>query len=173
MDIHIEGRNLEILPEWRQKIEEELTRLQDHYLSPILHARVIIIGTPHHHLGTFEVHLMISVSGDTITIIQKGEFVRSLLVDAFNALDRRLLEHSRILQQEVKTHEEHSQNGEVIRLFPDEGYGFIGDQDGVEVYFHANALKKGKIKQLKVGSPVKFAPEEGDKGLQAVWVEPL
>ena len=56
MDIHIEGRNLEIQPEWREKIEEEFARLEEHYMSPVLQARVEIIGTRHHHLGAFEVH---------------------------------------------------------------------------------------------------------------------
>ena len=173
MEIHIEGQNLEIQPEWREKIEEELARLEEHYMGPVLHARVEIIGTRHHHLGAFEVHLVVSVTGDTITIIRQGEFVPPLLVEAFDALDRRLLEHSRIQQQIVKTHEEHAQRGKVIRLFPGGGYGFIEDQEGAEIYFHANALKNGKFEKLAPGTEVKFAPEEGEKGLQAVWVQPL
>ena len=39
LDMHIEGRHLEILPEWREKIEAELARLQHHYSGPILRAR--------------------------------------------------------------------------------------------------------------------------------------
>ena len=54
LDIHIEGQKVEILPEWREKIEAELGRLQKHYSGPILHARVEIIGTAHHHLGAGE-----------------------------------------------------------------------------------------------------------------------
>ncbi|MCX5894024.1 MAG: HPF/RaiA family ribosome-associated protein [Deltaproteobacteria bacterium] len=75
LDIHIEGQKVEILPEWRAKIEAELGRLQKHYSGPILHARVEIIGTAHHHLGTFEVHLVVTVPGDVISIIRPGEFV--------------------------------------------------------------------------------------------------
>ncbi len=30
LDMHIVGQHLEILPEWREKIEAELTRLQNH-----------------------------------------------------------------------------------------------------------------------------------------------
>jgi ribosome-associated translation inhibitor RaiA len=30
LDIHIEGQKVDILPEWRAKIEEELGRLQKH-----------------------------------------------------------------------------------------------------------------------------------------------
>ncbi len=173
MDIHIEGRNLELQPEWREKIEEEFARLEEHYMGPVLHARAEIIGTRHHHLGAFEVHLIVSVTGDTITIIRQGEFVPSLLVEAFDALDRRLLEHSGIQQQEVKVHQEHAQRGKVLRLFRDKGYGFIEGPDGAEIYFHSNALKNGKFEKLEPGAEVKFSPEEGEKGTQAVWVRPL
>jgi cold shock CspA family protein/ribosome-associated translation inhibitor RaiA len=173
MEMHIEGRNLEILPEWREKIEEELVRMEEHYMGPVLQARVVLIGTRHHHLGAFEVHLTVSVSGDTLTIVRQGELIMPLLGEVFEALSRRLSEHSRVKQQEVKSHEKQTLHGKVSRLFPEGEYGFIEDQDGTEVYFHVNALKNGKFDKLTVGSEVKFVPEEGDKGLQAVWVQPL
>jgi cold shock CspA family protein len=172
-DIHIDGRNLEILPEWRQKIEEELARLQKHYHDPILHARVEIIGTAHHRLGAFEVHLVVSIPGDTITLIRQGGMVMPLVVEAFDALDRRLGEHSEVIQQQVKTHEEVAQHGRVVRLFLDEGYGFIESDEGLEVYFHAHAVKKGKFSHLTPGTLVKFTQEAGDQGPQAIWVQPL
>lgn len=118
LDIHVEGRHLEILPEWREKIEEELARLQKHYFDPIQHARVEIIGTGHHRLGTFEIHLVASVAGTTLTITRQGEFVLPLIVEAFDVLDRRLEEYSEIHQLRTKVHEEHAQQGTVLRLFP-------------------------------------------------------
>ena len=173
MDIHIEGRQVEILPEWRAKIEAELARLQQHYHDPILHARVEVIGTPHHRLGAFEVHLVVNVPGDTITLVGQGDMVMPLVVEAFDALDRRLRQHSQVVQQQVKTHEEVAEHGRVVRLFPEDDYGFIETDDGLEVYFHAHALKKGKISSLAPGTVVKFAQEPGDKGPQAIWVQPL
>jgi cold shock CspA family protein/ribosome-associated translation inhibitor RaiA len=172
-DVHIEGRNLVILPEWRKKIEEELARLQKHYHDPILHARVEIIGTGHHRLGAFEVHLVVTVPGDTITLLRQGEMVMPLVVEAFDALDRRLAEHSQVVQQKVKTHEEFVQHGRVARLFPDDDYGFIETEDGLEVYFHAHAVKHGKFAHLTPGTPVTFAQETGDQGPQAIWVQPV
>ena len=44
LDVHIAARNLEILPEWREKINAELARLQKHTHEPILHARADITG---------------------------------------------------------------------------------------------------------------------------------
>lgn len=173
MDIHIEGQNLEVLPEWRDKIKEELDRLQAHYLSPIQHARIEIIGTRHHHLGAFEVRVVIIVAGETITIKRQGELVSPVLGEAFKALDQTLREYARIRQKKVKVHEESTRRGTVLRLFPMEDYGFIETSDGLEVYFHANALKKGKLEKLKPGHEVKFVIEEGEKGPQAVWVQPI
>ena len=173
LDIHIEGQKVEILPEWREKIEAELGRLQKHHSGPILHARVEIIGTAHHHLGAFEVHLVVTMPGDVITIIRQGEVVQPLLVEAFDVLDRRLEERSHIIQQKVKAHEEFARRGRIIRLFPEGDYGFIETDDGLEVYFHANALKKGSFAALNPGTAVKFGQEEGDKGPQATWVQPV
>jgi cold shock CspA family protein/ribosome-associated translation inhibitor RaiA len=171
-DVHIEGRNLVILPEWREKIEEELARLQKHYHDPMLHARVAIIGTGHHRLGAFEVHLVVTVPGDTITLVRQGDMVMPLMVEAFDALDRRLAEHSQVVQQKVKTHEEFVQHGRVARLFPDDDYGFIETNEGLEVYFHAHAVKHGKFSHLTPGTAVTFAQETGDQGPQAIWVQP-
>ncbi len=173
LDIHIEGRQVEILPEWRAKIEEELARLQQHYHDPILHARVEIIGTSHHRLGAFEVHLVVNVPGDTITLMRQGDMVMPLVVEAFDALDHRLRQHSEVVQQQVKTHAEIAEHGRVVRLFPDDDYGFIETADGLEVYFHAHALKKGKFSHLAPGMEVKFAQEPGEQGPQAIWVQPL
>ncbi len=172
LDIHIVGQHLEILPEWREKIEAELTRLQNHYSGPILHARTEIIGTAHHHLGAFEVHLVVTVPGEVITVNRQGEVVLPLLVEAFDVLDRRLEEHSHVTQQKVKAHEEFSRHGRIIRLFPERDYGFIQADDGLEVYFHANAVKKGGFARLTPGMAVNFGQEEGDQGPQATWVQP-
>jgi cold shock CspA family protein len=61
-------------------------------------------------------------------------------------------------------------SGKILRIFPDEDFGFIETGDGSEVYFHANAVKKGKFENLQVGQKVKLAWEEGLKGAQASWV---
>jgi cold shock CspA family protein/ribosome-associated translation inhibitor RaiA len=170
LDVHIEGRNLEILPAWREKILAELARLQKHYVNPILHVRVEIIGTAHHRHGAFEIQLVAGVPGDTITVSRQGEYVLPMIVEALDVLDRRLEEHSHIQQQKVKTHEEFGQHGQIVRLFPEKDFGFIATPEGLEVYFHAHAVKKGRFGSLTLGQPVKFALEEGEKGPQATWV---
>ncbi|OGP75604.1 MAG: hypothetical protein A2Y80_09650, partial [Deltaproteobacteria bacterium RBG_13_58_19] len=156
LDIQIKGRQLEILPEWREKIAEELAGVQKHAYDPILHARVEIIATRHHRQGAFEIHLVTTMAGDTITVTRQGEQVLPLIVEAFNVLDRRLREHSQVRQQKVKVHEELARQGRIVRVFPDEDYGFLEGAQGLEVYFHANALKKGHFANLTPGMKVEF-----------------
>jgi cold shock CspA family protein/ribosome-associated translation inhibitor RaiA len=170
-DVHIKGRHLEILPEWQEKITQELERLQKHSHEPILHARVELIGTGHHRHGAFEIHLAANVRGHTFTVAHQGEDVLPLIVEAFNALDKRLREFSRQEQQQVKAHEDHVHRGRVLRLFPEEEYGIIAAPDGEEVYFHANSLKRGVLEKLSEGVLVEFGREEGEKGPQATWVQ--
>ena len=61
----------------------------------------------------------------------------------------------------------------LLRLFPDREYGFIETDGGVEVYFHANAVKKGSFANLNPGMAVKFGQEDGREGPQATWVQPV
>jgi cold shock CspA family protein/ribosome-associated translation inhibitor RaiA len=170
LNIFIEGRNLEILPEWKAKIEEELNRLQNHYNDPIVSARVEIIGTGHHKQGQFEIRIVANVPGNVLTVTRQGELVHPLIIESFDVLDRRLKETSDTKQQKVKNHQETALSGKILRIFPDEDFGFIEMGDGGEVYFHANAVKKGKFESLQVGQKVKLAWEEGEKGPQASWV---
>ena len=173
LNIFIEGRNLEILPEWREKIETEMARLQKRYFDPIVNARVEIIGSGHHRQGQFEIRLVATVPGNVLTVTRQGELVLPLIVEAFDVLDRRLQEVSDTRQKKIKNHVETSLPGKIVRLFPDEDFGFIETGDGTEVYFHANAVKKGKFEHLQVGQKVKLAWEEGLKGPQATWVRIL
>lgn len=171
LNMQIKSRNLEMLPEWQEKIETEWARLQDHTFEPILHARAELTGTAHHRHGNFQIQLVISLPGATLTVNRQGEYVLPLIVEAFDVLDRRLREHARLKQQQVKVHEEQRYQGRIARLFPEEGYGFITGPDGSEVYFHKNALKRDVFEKLTEGMPVEFNQEPGDKGPQAVWVD--
>jgi cold shock CspA family protein len=170
LNVMIEGRNLTILPEWKEKVEEELGRIQKHYNEPILHARAEIIATAHHRHGAFEIRLIVNITGNVLTVTRQGEMVVPLIVEAFDVLDRRLRETSDTRQKKVKIHEEHISQGKIVSLFPYEDYGFIQTTEGGEVYFHANSVKNGNFEELQEGQKVKFVEEPGEKGPQAAWV---
>jgi cold shock CspA family protein len=56
-----------------------------------------------------------------------------------------------------------------VRLFPEDGFGFLEAPDGREVYFHRNSVLEG-FETLEVGSEVRFAEEQGIEGPQASTV---
>ncbi|HEY9076800.1 MAG TPA: cold shock domain-containing protein [Anaerolineaceae bacterium] len=53
------------------------------------------------------------------------------------------------------------------------GYGFIGRDEGDDVFVHFSAIKMDGYRSLKQGQKVEFAIEEGPKGLQAAEVAPV
>jgi cold shock protein len=50
------------------------------------------------------------------------------------------------------------------------GYGFIGRENGEDVFVHFSAINMEGYRRLKEGQSVEFSIEEGPKGLQAADV---
>jgi CspA family cold shock protein len=53
------------------------------------------------------------------------------------------------------------------------GYGFIGREDGADVFVHFSAITMEGYRSLKQDQKVEFEIEQGPKGLQAANVVPL
>ncbi len=53
------------------------------------------------------------------------------------------------------------------------GYGFIGRDDGPDVFVHYSVIQSGGYKTLRDGDEVEFDIVEGPKGQQADAVTPL
>ncbi|HXG52435.1 MAG TPA: HPF/RaiA family ribosome-associated protein [candidate division Zixibacteria bacterium] len=89
--------------------------------------------------------------------------------DAFNAAARKLQDFARRQRGKVKRHEP-PPRAVVVKLFPEEDYGFLESADGREIYFHRNSVLPPGFDRLKVGTPVYFHEEPGEKGPQASTV---
>ena len=50
------------------------------------------------------------------------------------------------------------------------GYGFIGREEGEDVFVHFSAIQMDGYRRLNKGQQVEFSVEEGPKGLQAANV---
>jgi CspA family cold shock protein len=50
------------------------------------------------------------------------------------------------------------------------GYGFIGREDGEDVFVHFSAIQAEGYRKLEEGQQVEFSVESGPKGLQAASV---
>ena len=53
------------------------------------------------------------------------------------------------------------------------GYGFLGREDGPDVFVHFTAIQADGYKSLKEGDAVQYDVIQGDKGPQADQVTPL
>jgi cold shock protein len=53
------------------------------------------------------------------------------------------------------------------------GYGFIGLEEGDDVFVHSSALPTGSVGRLEEGQLVEFSVQAGPKGLQAAAVTPM
>ncbi|HVH40961.1 MAG TPA: HPF/RaiA family ribosome-associated protein [Labilithrix sp.] len=132
----------------------------------------VVVEEPHRHSRQgkkFHVEIDMHVPGRELVISRNPDDAKEDLhaaIDmAFDDAERVLENYARQLQPDTKTHLKPPQ-GVVLRIFHDRGYGFI-ESDGTEVYFHRNSVLGERFDKLTVGSKVRFALEDGDKGPQA------
>ena len=156
----------------RQKAQK-LEQFSDH----ILRCKVVVEAAHrHHHQGNlYRLHIAIKVPRKEIVISRDPdkdhahEDMYVVVRDAFNAARRQVQDHVRHLQGKVKQHDEHDE-ARIAGLFPDDGYGFIENSLGEQIYFHRNALINRDFDLLQVGDTVRYIEEMGNQGPQAKQV---
>ena len=137
----------------------------------------VVIEAPHrrHRSGNlFHVHVDATVPGKELVVRRdprehgSHEDVRVAIRDAFDATRRELKDEARRRRGQVKRHAG-ALHGRVAMLDAVKGFGFLQDDDGREIYFHANSVLDG-FDRLTVGSRVRFQEERGVEGPQASTV---
>ena len=175
----IQFRQMDSSPAVEARIREKVAALE-RFHPRITRCQVVVEKTQHrHHQDDLYLRIDIVVPGRQIMVDWTGpkdhahEDVYVGIRNAFAVAARKLEDAASQMRGGVKilaapTH------GEVVRLFPDEGYGFILTGEGHEVYFHRNAVLDD-FGQLKVGSKVQveIAEKEGAEGYQASTVRRL
>ncbi len=94
--------------------------------------------------------------------------------EAFDAARRQLRKLTKRQHESDKaqTNEAHEMTALVVRIFRDQGYGFLKTPDtGEEVYFHRNSVLLDDFDRLEVGTGVHCFVEQGEKGPQASTVK--
>lgn len=160
-------------------IREQIEKLERYY-DHIIYCNVVVEAPPshQHHGQLYDVRIDLGIPGEEIVVSRQGpkdKAHRDFYVaarDAFEAARKQLLEAAQRQRQQVKTHTV-LPHGRVTKIFEDEGYGFLEDLDGLEVYFHRNAVVNDAFDALSVGSVVRYvlARGEGKEGPQASTVE--
>jgi ribosomal subunit interface protein len=152
-------------------INEKASKL-DRFYDRIMSCRVVIEESQRrqHQGKLYSVRIDITVPGKELAVSrQENEDVYIAVRDAFDAAVRLLEEHGRMIKGEVKTHEP-APTGRIIRIFPNEAYGFIRTADNREIYFHQNSVVNKEFSKLKFGTEVTYIEEQGKEGPQAARV---
>jgi len=179
--LEISFRNTDRSPAVEEVVRERaaaLTRLCDR----LMHLRVVIemVGRHHRKGRLFRTRIDMKMRRQTVVIGRASESnpahedIYVAVRHAFDAATRRLQDKSRRRRGETKTHDG-PPHGQVVRLFPEDGYGFVRLPDGQEVYFHRNSVVGASFDKLALGDPVRITvhEEESDKGPQAGTVKPV
>jgi len=149
-------------------IRDKAAKLEEFH-PHITSCRVTVeeLGMHHHQGRQFRVRLDVRVPGKEIVANRDhDEDVYVAVRDAFDSVKRQLEEVVRLRRGDVKVHET-PQHGQIARLFPQEGYGFIATGDGRELYFSRDNVAHPAFEELEPGTPVQFIEDSGAEGPQA------
>jgi ribosomal subunit interface protein len=174
MELEIESRNVDMTPRWKTEIEARMADLQRGH-EDLIHGRVTLTKNPHHKKLTnvAEALVIVSLPGRHTLTARKGDKTfEEAIRSAFDAVATELRKYrEKRGRTEVRTAPVPPYRGVICKLFPKEGYGFILQEGGGEVYFHRHALHGPVFEQLEDGTEVVFNVEQGRKGPQASTVQ--
>ena len=197
LPLQISFRNMKPSEAVETRVRKEVAKLET-FCPRIMHCRVVI-ELPHQHRqkgDLYHVRIDLTVPGGEIVVKHEPSLAATLrrvdvekrsksaeahvahkdiyvvIRDAFKEARRQLQDYTRRASPKAKRHET-MPAGRVIKLVPDEGYGFLEATDGHQVYFHRNSVLNRAFNRLKLGSQVAFVEELGEKGAQASTVKPL
>ena len=177
LPLQITFRDLDPSPSIRTKVQERVTRL-DLLCDRLISCRVAISAPDRHtHHGASQHTVRIDVKGPGIELVtthHTGTEVQTnlyVVIDrAFDDMERQVDEWNARSRLMVKRHEA-TPRAKVLRVFWDREFGFLEARDGREFYFHRNSVLRNQWNHLEVGTQVRFAEEDGDKGPQASTVD--
>lgn len=140
----------------------------------------VVVEAPHRHKKhgqRYHVRIDMHVPGRELVVSRNPEDDREDLhatVDgAFGDAERVLESYAEGLKLGQRVSHQKPPRGKVTKVFHDRGYGFLENEEGVELYFHKNSVLNGKFERLMVGTEVRYAEELGEKGPQASTVDLL
>jgi ribosome-associated translation inhibitor RaiA len=165
-------------------IRDRVERLQRFH--PNITGARVVVEVPHRSAEGAKTPIGIAVEIDAPghkPIVAKGEQDRremkgdqsAIINRVFEAVERQLEQISAIRNGEVKQHGSAGDTGIVVRIFPDQNYGFVEVKDSADLYFSRDVVASGAFDEIKVGTVVHItrAASEGPMGPQASSVKLL
>ncbi|HLT76185.1 MAG TPA: HPF/RaiA family ribosome-associated protein [Ferrovibrio sp.] len=182
--LQIAFKDLDSSPYLEGLIRERVSRLE-RFHNRIIGCRVVV-DIPHRSPRSAKQPIGISVEVEVPgrnTIVAKDEENRHdtkndqtvVINRVFDAVQRQLEDAVEIQRGDVKLHDGEMETGLVVRLFPEQNYGFIEVKGAPDLYFTRNAVTGGDFDDLSIGTIVQVtrATAEGPMGPQASSVRLL
>lgn len=171
---HVVANGVELSPRVRAIIRREAARLT-RFFDRILEIRVTVTcphRRPRREAVQYNVVIRITVPlTDLVVKRQQSPDLLTAVQASFKAAGRLLQDRARRYRG-APAPREGAPTGIVARVFPFEGYGFLVDEAGEELYFHRNSVVDGALEGLEPGDRVRYAAAEGREGPQASTVIP-
>ncbi len=162
------------------RVKARIARLE-RFADSIISCRVVLEAVQKQaHGGLLSILIKLGLPGKDIVVKRqqhahesKGDTYHVIGV-AFDIVERQLDEHFRISRHAVKTHEGPTY-ARIIKLYPEQDYGFIETPIHLNVYFHKDVVDDGAFGVLEVGNEVLYtlAADEGPMGPKASRVQPV
>ncbi len=178
--VHIDFQGMKAVDTLREGIAAHVAKLEARF-GRLTACRVVLKAPGEHHQtgGLYEINIRLALPNGreiniarTATADERHSDVSFAVNDAFKRARRRLQDHARRMQGQIKTHEGQP-IGTVVKLDATDGFGFLATGDGRDIYFHKNSVLNDAFAQLKIGTRVSFSEETGEKGPQASTVRIL
>lgn len=173
MDLQIESRNIDMTPRWKTEIEQRMEGLQAGH-DDMIHGRVTLTKNLHHKKDARVAEAFVLVTlprRHTVTARKEEKTFEEAIRAAFSAVEIELQKYrDKRGATDFRTEPIPPWRGVISKLFPQEGYGFILQEGGGEVYFHKNALRGRDFQHLNDGTEVMFNAAPGEKGEHATVV---
>ena len=177
--LRVSFKNIPVIDSAEELCLQEVEKLE-RFHDRITSCRVVISrpGKRHRKGNLYEVRVDLRVPGGEVVTTRtppehhEDEDLDVAIHEAFHKVRRQLEDLVRRQRMNVKKHED-SPQGEVLRMMPLEGYGFIRTPDGREIYFHKNSVLDGGYDTLEVGTSVSYLEEHGDDGAHATSIRPV
>lgn len=165
--------NIEPSEALKQRIMDELAALE-RFHGRITSARVSLNVPPREHRKgeLYRVNIQLMLPGGREVAVSNTPQPDSAAEDMYAAVEgafavalRRLRDEKRVVEGRTRAQAGGpEQIGQVVRLYPEDGYGFIVTPSGHEVWFSQKKVKHNEFRSMQLGTRVYFEEELGDQG---------
>ena len=178
--LEISFHNMDHSDAMEAQVQDRVMRLEKHTDSIVACRVVFELAHRQPHRSPVSISIKLHMPGKDIVVKREQKLHESkgdayqMIGAAFDVTERQLEDHLRISRHDVKAHDGPNY-ARIVKLYPDQAYGFIETPVQLNVYFHSDVVDGDKFASLEVGNEVLYtlAAEEGPMGPQASRVQPV